>query len=103
MHKFDFFSATRITFGRGRVREVGAIARSLGSSALVVYNGGRPGDNGPVDRVGASLREAGVATAWFRLKGEPRVEDVGRGVAAAREAGCDVIVGLGVGSAIDCA
>ena len=103
MHKFDFFSATRITFGRGCAREAGMIARSLGSRALVVYNGGRPGDNGPVDRVEASLREAGVATAWFRQKGEPRVEDVGRGVAAAREGGCDVIVGLGGGSAIDCA
>ena len=103
MHKFDFFSATRIAFGRGRVREVGSIAKSFGSRALVVYNGGQPGDNGPVDRVEASLREAGVTTAWFRQKGEPRVQDVENGVAAAREAGCDVLVGLGGGSAIDCA
>ena len=102
MPRFDFFPTPRIVFGRGRVAEIGPVARSLGRRALLVYNGDEPGAGGPVDRVAALLREASVETTLFRQRGEPRVADVERAVAAAREAGCDVLVALGGGSAIDC-
>ena len=39
--RFEFATATRIIFGVGRVREVGAIAQTFGRRALVV-TGGRP-------------------------------------------------------------
>jgi len=48
------------------------------------------------------LRDASVESTLFRQRGEPQVADVEQAVAAAREAGCDVLVALGGGSAIDC-
>lgn len=97
MNGFEFYSAARIVFGRGRARQVGALARALGGRALLVYNGREPG------AVLESLVEAGLGVTPFRQRGEPQVADVERGVAAAREAGAEVLVGLGGGSAIDCA
>ena len=103
MKPFEFFSAARIVFGRGEARRVGEIAAALGRSALVVYNGGERGAGGAVDRVCDRLEAAGVRLHLFRQRGEPQIGGVERGVAAARGAGCDVIVGVGGGSAIDAA
>jgi alcohol dehydrogenase class IV len=103
MNGFEFFSAARIVFGRGRATQVGAMARALGARALLVYNGEAPGAGGALDRVTQNLHDAGVHVTPFRQRGEPQVADVERGVAAAREAGVEVLVGLGGGSAIDCA
>jgi alcohol dehydrogenase class IV len=102
MKGFEFSSRVRIVFGRGEVRRVGEIVAKLGRSCLVVYNGGEPG-GGAVGRVIDGLRAAGVRAAPFRQRGEPQVADVERGLAAARDSGCDVLVGVGGGSAIDAA
>lgn len=102
MPRFDFFNTPRIVFGRGRAAEVGALVGPLGRRALVVYNGDAPGAGGPLDRVLDSLKAPGVDVHLYRQRGEPQVGDVEGGVAVAREAGCDVLVALGGGSAVDC-
>jgi alcohol dehydrogenase class IV len=103
MPRFDFFNTPKILFGRGRVGEVGTLAKSFGARALLVYNGDQPGAGGPLDRASDVLRAASVETHPFRQRGEPQVNDVEDAVAAARQAGCDVVIGVGGGSAIDCA
>ena len=101
--RFDFLCAGRIAFGRGRAAEVGALAAGLGASALVVTNAGEPGDGGVVDRLGERLATAGVRCGFVRQRGEPTVADVDRAAEKARAEGCDVVIGLGGGSAIDTA
>src|SRR4051794_36594083 len=103
MARFDFFNTPRILFGRGRIAEIGTLSKSFGARVLLVYNGDAPGAGGPLDRATDQLRSALVEVHAFRQRGEPQVSDVERAVAAAGEAGCDVVVGLGGGSAIDCA
>ena len=103
MKPFELFSAARIVFGRGEVRRVGAFVAGAGRSCLVVYNGGAPGDGGAVGRVSGLLESSGVGVHFVRQCGEPTVDDVERCVTVAREAACDVLVGLGGGSAIDAA
>jgi alcohol dehydrogenase class IV len=51
----------------------------------------------------ALLGAAGVAVQIFSVGGEPTVDDALRGVALARESGCDLVVGFGGGSALDAA
>jgi alcohol dehydrogenase class IV len=97
MSGFEFNTVSRILFGRGQARRLGEIVGSMGSAALVVHNGPVP------PAVEASLGGAAVRTVLVRQHGEPKVEDVDRGLAAAREAGCDVVIGVGGGSAIDAA
>src|SRR3954449_7290830 len=97
MSTFEFSSVTRIVFGRGQSRRLGEIVQSIGSAALIVHNGPVP------PTVEAAVTGAGLRTVFVRQHGEPKVDDVDRWIAAAREGGCDVVVGVGGGSAIDAA
>lgn len=94
--RFEFATAGRILFGEGRAVEVGEIAAALGRRVLLVR--GR-GDHAAacIDRI----RDAGIVAAEFRAAGEPRVTDLIDAVRVAREHDCDVVVGVGGGSAID--
>jgi alcohol dehydrogenase class IV len=86
--RFEFATATRIVFGEGALAEVPAAARELGTRALLVT--GRSPE-----------RVALPAAATFAVEGEPTVDMVRRGVEAAREAGADLVIAVGGGSAID--
>ena len=95
--RFEFFTPTRIVLGEGVLSEAGAIAQMLGRRALVVT--GR--DAG---RAQGLLRLLGGANAAvFSVPGEPTTHLAAAGVAVAREAGCDFVIGFGGGSALDSA
>lgn len=96
---FEFITAPRVRFGAGVSSEVGALARELGRHALVVT--GRSADRAA--RILQDLQAAGVTVTAATVDGEPGLETVQRGAAVAREARCDVVVGVGGGSAIDAA
>lgn len=94
---FEFATATRIVFGPGTLSQAGPIAGSLGRSALVV-TGRNPGRCGPIL---AALRDAGIATTINSVAGEPALRAIEEGVQMAKRSHCDVVVGVGGGSAID--
>ncbi|MCS6770858.1 MAG: iron-containing alcohol dehydrogenase [Kiritimatiellae bacterium] len=89
MRPFEFATATRIVFGQGTARGLADIIGSLGGRPFLV--------------TGAARRHAELirAAAVFPVAGEPTFDTVRAGVAAARDAGADVVVSIGGGSAID--
>ena len=89
---FEFATATRIVFGTGTIAQLETISKSLGSEPLVVT-----GKN--VSRIPKSA--AFLAAATVNVSDEPTFELVRAGVAKAREAGCDSVIAVGGGSAID--
>ncbi len=96
MH-FEFATATRIIFGQGSIKEAAPLAASFGRHALLVV-GSTPDQATPlIDQ----LRALGVAAVTLSVSGEPSIETVQAGMQFARENRCDVIIGLGGGSAID--
>jgi alcohol dehydrogenase class IV len=98
MH-FEFATAARIIFGPGTLSHAGALARELGRHAFVVT--GR--DLGRAARLLHLLAEAKLETTTFSVAGEPATDEVARGTAQARAAGCDCVIGFGGGSALDAA
>jgi len=97
--KFEFATATKIIFGAGTLREVGAAARSFGQRALVVT--GRD-----AKRAGSLLiilRDAGLIAAAFPVVGEPELSTVEQGTALAKKWKFDLVIGMGGGSVIDAA
>lgn len=95
--RFEFATATRIIFGQGALKEAGPIARDLGQRALLV-TGANPQRADPLR---AFLAASGVDGVDFPVAGEPKTTDVVSGVALARQAGCDLVISFGGGSAID--
>jgi len=100
---FEFSSVSRIIFGRGQFKRIGELAAESGRQALVVTNGDRDGKLGLLARLGGLLSAQGVAQTVFRVEGEPRAQDVDRGLLAARETRCTLLIALGGGSALDAA
>lgn len=89
---FEFATAARVVFGAGTASQVAAVAAGLGSRALVVTGS---------DPQRAALAGARVDGATWTVRGEPTIADITDGVAFARARGCDVVVAIGGGSAID--
>ena len=94
---FEFATASRILFGRGALRQAGAIGRELGRRALVVTGRSAARAEGLI----AALRRGGIECATFAVAGEPTAELVQRGVERGRQAKSDLIIAIGGGSAID--
>jgi alcohol dehydrogenase class IV len=97
--RFEFATASRIVFGPGTLKEVGPVARDLGRRALVV-TGRAPERAGPIL---AALGASSVESVLFSVAGEPATDTVRQGTARGRDAGCDLVIGFGGGSAIDAA
>ena len=97
--RFEFATATRILFGSGTLREVGAAARGFGRRAFIVT--GRTSRH--AEQLLDLLAAEGVAASTFAIAGEPTVDAVIAGTAEARHARCDLVIGIGGGSAIDAA
>ena len=97
--RFEFATAARIAFGPGAAQEVAAIAVKLGRRPLVV-TGRRAGQAGWLI---AQLQQAGLVPTLFSVSGEPTVDTARAGVQQARDASCDLVIGLGGGSVLDAA
>jgi alcohol dehydrogenase class IV len=95
--RFEFATATRIIFGAGALPEVGPIAAGMGRRALIVT--GRSTERAAP--LCDDLAKQGVETVTFSVAGEPTTDVARQGVERAREAGCDVVIGFGGGSALD--
>jgi len=102
MHSFR--TAREIVTGVGSIGCVGERARALGRKALVVTGRSAMRRSGATDRLVALLGKAGVGAATFeQVEHDPDITTVDTGRALCREQGCDLVVGLGGGSAIDAA
>jgi alcohol dehydrogenase class IV len=101
--RFEFASPTRIVFGPGVVAALPEHVAQLGRRALLVVGSRTLAREGVVARVGEGLASKGVEYTLFETSGEPDVPSVERGARFAGETGCDLVVGLGGGSALDAA
>lgn len=100
----DFYLPTELSTGRGVFANLGRQAARFGRRAFLVTGVGAARRTGLLDRATRLLADAGVTAVPFsRVSGEPDLVLVEEGVSLARQEGCDVVVGLGGGSAIDTA
>lgn len=95
---------TRVVFGRGRLSEIGPTAAGLGHSAIIVCGRTSARRHGLLDRVRLALTGPGrTVLIHDDISPDPRSDEIDRAVTRAEQAGCDLVVGLGGGSAIDAA
>jgi alcohol dehydrogenase class IV len=101
---FSFTLPTHVVFGAGAVESVGVEAARCGNHALLVTGSTFARRSGLIDHLLSLLRAAGVEVSLYdSLPQNPSVEAIDAGGQRAREAGADLVVGLGGGSALDAA
>ncbi len=101
---FEFKCPARIVFGVNSVNRLGEEIGALnGKKALLVTDKGVV-SAGLLDKVTAKLTEAAIAYEVFdKVEANPRLATVHEGADMYQEKNCDLIVGLGGGSAMDAA
>ena len=90
--RFEFATATRIIFGEGTAASLPDLARSFGTRPLVVTGSS-------TERAAALISALSAET--FAVASEPTVELIRDGARKVKDAGCDVVISMGGGSAID--
>lgn len=101
--EFELATTPLVQFGAGVLERVGVHAASLGRRAWLITGAGALERSGVVARVEALLAASGVDVVRQRVAGEPDTAVADDGARGAREAGCDLVIGLGGGSVLDAA
>lgn len=105
---YTLFNAGRIVGGPGSLDQLPALAAELRARRVLVVSDKGVAAAGLVEPARAALAKAGLAVQVIdNTPPEPEVKDVEAVLAAAREGfgadGCDLVVGIGGGSAMDVA
>ncbi len=101
--EFSFYVPTRIVMGKDCIRKNAALLAGTGKKTLIVTTPSSA-KNGSLEDLTAALASAGVAFCVNnQTTPNPDLPLVGALGREARENGCDFIVGLGGGSAMDAA
>ncbi|MDF2614500.1 MAG: bdhA 2 [Clostridia bacterium] len=105
MNNFEFYSPTKVIFGKNVENNVGAEVKAWGGTKVLVHFGGSSAKtSGLLETAEASLRAAGID--YVLLGGvvpNPRLALVNEGIALCRSEGVDFILAVGGGSVIDSA
>ena len=105
MQQFNYYTPTKVIFGKGRENEVGDELKKDGAKkAYVVYGGGSVKRSGLLDRVEKSLKDKNIEYRMIGgVKPNPRLSLAREGVEEATAFGADFILAVGGGSVIDTA
>ena len=103
MVNFEYYTPTKVVFGKDTEKEVGKLVKGCGGTKVLVhFGGGSVKRSGLLDRVLASLDEAGIA--HVELGGvvpNPRLSKVREGIELGKAEGVDFLLAVGGGSVID--
>ena len=102
--QFEFHIPTHVLFGSGQLENLHTKEFPGRKALIVTTNGGSAKRHGSLDALIAQLDVAGRAWELFdEVSPNPTLVNVNDAAARARATGCDFVVGLGGGSAIDAA
>jgi len=101
---FNFILPQRIIFGAGSIKKIGEESVRLGGRKVLIVTSKGMLKREPLKQVANRLREHHLSfEVFFRVSPEPPMENVQDCTAFAKETGCDLLIGLGGGSAMDVA
>jgi alcohol dehydrogenase YqhD (iron-dependent ADH family) len=105
MNNFQYYTPTKVIFGKGTESKVGALIQEHGcKKVLVHYGGGSVKRSGLLDRICQALKDADIA--YLTLGGvvpNPHLSLVYEGIELCKKEGVDFILAVGGGSVIDSA
>ncbi|MEN9840743.1 MAG: hypothetical protein RL376_543 [Verrucomicrobiota bacterium] len=104
MNPFSFHLPTQIFFGADQGAAFSSAISRLGRHAFIVTGSGSVVRLGYLAEIEQGLKDAGIKTTHFAgIEPNPEAVTVNRATAELRTAGCDFVVAVGGGSAMDAA
>ena len=102
MNNFNWNFPTELVYGKGRITEIGTIAKNYGKKAMIATYA-RGGFLDPIiDKVETSLKEAGVEFVTFTgIEPNPRAQTIDKAIDIFKAEKCEFVIALGGGSVID--
>ncbi|MFQ5675288.1 MAG: iron-containing alcohol dehydrogenase [bacterium] len=102
---FDYNPTTRVVFGENTITQLGKLTNELSGKRVLLITDDGLRKTGHVDKALEALKGESIECAIFQeVEENPTTQHVEKGVQFAREnSPIDVIIGLGGGSAMDCA
>lgn len=105
MLNFQYYTPTKVVFGKNSEKEVGALVKEQGCKKVLVHYGGQSAKkSGLLDRIFKALEDEGVT--YVSLGGvvpNPRLSKVYEGIELCKKEDVDFILAVGGGSVIDSA
>lgn len=99
--KFELHNPVRIVFGAGEVGRLGETVRAYGTRVFIATMKELE-ELGLLDRAIASMQAASVDFVLYpEVKPEPKSDAVDDATEIVRDAGCEVVLGVGGGSCLD--
>lgn len=105
MFRFDYYTPTKVVFGKHTESRVGELVKEFGGKKLLLhYGGGSATRSGLMDTVKGILDGEGIAYVCLGgAKPNPRLSLVYEGIDLCKKEGVDFILAIGGGSVIDSA
>jgi len=100
---FELALPGEIRFGAGRFASLAGLAKGFGRRPLLVTGKSSFESGGRLERFLDELEALGLVAARARAQGEPSAAEVDDAARIGREHGCDLVIAIGGGSAIDLA
>ena len=99
---YTYKMPTELFFGRGAASKIGEKVLGLGGKkAFIVTDKGVVGA-GLLNIIEESLKNSNIAYVVFdEVESDPSIETVAKGTELLKEAGCNLVLGIGGGSAMD--
>ena len=103
MLNFEYYTPTKVVFGKDTEKQAGELVKTFGGTKVLVHFGGQSAKkSGLLDRICNSLEEAGLS--YVTLGGvvpNPHLSKVYEGIELCKKEGVDFILAVGGGSVID--
>lgn len=104
MLNFQFYQGARVLCGQGVIHQLGEIAALFGGRKALIVTGQGMMKSGTIDKITAVLRESGLDyTIFDEVVPDPPIAACEKGYRVFQNTGCDMVIGVGGGSNIDCA
>lgn len=104
MQSFNMGKVPPVTFGNGRIAKVPRLASALADGPVFIIADAILAELGMTDKLTSEMRAKGLAfEVAAEISGEPKEALVDRLCQMARDAGAEVIIGMGGGAAMDAA
>ncbi len=102
--KFDFQSAKRISFGLGKIKELGREVKNFGAEKILLVSDRNLKQVGIIDKVEKILRTENIESVLYdEVSPEPNSEIADECMELGKKENCDLVVGIGGGSVLDVA